>query len=38
VKGEVVDKIPESQFVERLVAEAKRIAASSPAEPSASAR
>jgi (E)-4-hydroxy-3-methylbut-2-enyl-diphosphate synthase len=33
VKGEVVDKIPESQFVERLVAEAKRIAASSPAEP-----
>jgi (E)-4-hydroxy-3-methylbut-2-enyl-diphosphate synthase len=26
VKGEVVDKIPEAQFVERLVSEAKRIA------------
>jgi (E)-4-hydroxy-3-methylbut-2-enyl-diphosphate synthase len=27
VGGEVVDKIPESQFVERLVAEARRLAA-----------
>jgi (E)-4-hydroxy-3-methylbut-2-enyl-diphosphate synthase len=27
VRGEVVDKIPESQFVDRLVAEAKRLAA-----------
>jgi (E)-4-hydroxy-3-methylbut-2-enyl-diphosphate synthase len=26
VKGEVVDKIPEDQFVERLVTEARRIA------------
>jgi (E)-4-hydroxy-3-methylbut-2-enyl-diphosphate synthase len=26
VKGEVVDKIPEDEFVERLVEEAKRIA------------
>jgi (E)-4-hydroxy-3-methylbut-2-enyl-diphosphate synthase len=34
VKGEVVDKIPESQFVERLVAEAEKIAAATTAEPS----
>ena len=27
VKGEVVDKIPETDFVTRLVAEAKKIAA-----------
>jgi (E)-4-hydroxy-3-methylbut-2-enyl-diphosphate synthase len=33
VKGEVVDKIPESQFVDRLVAEAKRIAASAESDP-----
>ncbi len=32
VKGEVVDKIPEEQFVERLVAEAKRLAAATPVE------
>jgi (E)-4-hydroxy-3-methylbut-2-enyl-diphosphate synthase len=31
VKGEVVDKIPESEFVSRLVAEAKRMAAAAPA-------
>jgi (E)-4-hydroxy-3-methylbut-2-enyl-diphosphate synthase len=30
VKGEVVDKIPESDFVTRLVAEAKKIAATTP--------
>jgi (E)-4-hydroxy-3-methylbut-2-enyl-diphosphate synthase len=29
VRGQVVDKIPESQFVERLVAEARRLAAAS---------
>ncbi len=33
VKGEVVDKIPEDQFVERLIAEARRLAAEAPAEP-----
>jgi len=26
VKGEVVDKIPEGEFVERLIAEARRLA------------
>ena len=31
VKGEVVDKIPESEFVTRLVAEAKKMAATLPA-------
>ena len=31
VKGEVIDKIPESEFVTRLVAEAKRMAAAAPA-------
>ena len=31
VKGEVVDKIPETDFVTRLVAEAKKIAATTPA-------
>jgi (E)-4-hydroxy-3-methylbut-2-enyl-diphosphate synthase len=31
VKGEVVDKIPESEFVSRLVAEAKKMAAAAPA-------
>ncbi len=30
VKGEVVDKIPESEFVTRLVAEAKKLAAAAP--------
>jgi (E)-4-hydroxy-3-methylbut-2-enyl-diphosphate synthase len=30
VKGEVVDKIPEDQFVDRLIAEARRMAAESP--------
>jgi (E)-4-hydroxy-3-methylbut-2-enyl-diphosphate synthase len=30
VKGEVIDKIPESEFVERLVAEAKKMAAAAP--------
>src|SRR4029453_1265038 len=30
VKGEVVDKIPESEFVVRLVAEAKKMAAAAP--------
>jgi (E)-4-hydroxy-3-methylbut-2-enyl-diphosphate synthase len=34
VKGEVVDKIPEERFVERLIEEAKRIAAERAAEPS----
>jgi len=33
VKGEVVDKIPEDRFVERLIQEAKRIAAERAAEP-----
>ncbi|MGH2590470.1 MAG: flavodoxin-dependent (E)-4-hydroxy-3-methylbut-2-enyl-diphosphate synthase [Actinomycetota bacterium] len=33
VKGEVVDKIPEERFVERLIQEAKRIAAERAAEP-----
>jgi (E)-4-hydroxy-3-methylbut-2-enyl-diphosphate synthase len=33
VKGEVVDKIPEDQFVTRLIAEAKKMAAEAPAEP-----
>jgi (E)-4-hydroxy-3-methylbut-2-enyl-diphosphate synthase len=31
VKGEVIDKIPESEFVVRLVAEAKKMAAAVPA-------
>ncbi|HET9672292.1 MAG TPA: flavodoxin-dependent (E)-4-hydroxy-3-methylbut-2-enyl-diphosphate synthase [Actinomycetota bacterium] len=31
VKGEVVDKIPESEFVTRLVAEARKLAAAAPA-------
>ena len=31
VKGEVIDKIPESEFVVRLVAEAKKMAAAAPA-------
>jgi (E)-4-hydroxy-3-methylbut-2-enyl-diphosphate synthase len=30
VRGEVVDKIPEDQFVPRLIAEAKKLAASEP--------
>jgi (E)-4-hydroxy-3-methylbut-2-enyl-diphosphate synthase len=33
VKGVVVDKIPEEQFVTRLIAEAKKLAAEAPAEP-----
>lgn len=33
VRGEVVDKIPESEFVTRLVAEAKELAAERKAEP-----
>jgi (E)-4-hydroxy-3-methylbut-2-enyl-diphosphate synthase len=33
VKGEVVDKIPEDRFVERLIEEAKRIAADREAAP-----
>lgn len=33
VKGEVVDKIPEEEFVEALVAEAERMAAERTAEP-----
>jgi len=33
VKGEVVDKIPEDQFVTRLIEEARKIAAATPAEP-----
>jgi (E)-4-hydroxy-3-methylbut-2-enyl-diphosphate synthase len=33
VKGEVVDKIPEDRFVERLIEEAKRIAAGKVADP-----
>jgi len=33
VKGEVVDKIPEDQFVTRLIAEAKKIASEREAEP-----
>jgi (E)-4-hydroxy-3-methylbut-2-enyl-diphosphate synthase len=33
VKGEVVDKIPESEFVTRLVAEAKKMAAGAAAAP-----
>jgi (E)-4-hydroxy-3-methylbut-2-enyl-diphosphate synthase len=33
VKGEVVDKIPEGRFVERLIEEAKKIAAEREAEP-----
>jgi len=33
VKGEVVDKIPEGAFVERLMREARRIAAEGAAEP-----
>ncbi len=35
VKGEVIDKIPEERFVERLVEEAERIAAELPVEPAA---
>jgi (E)-4-hydroxy-3-methylbut-2-enyl-diphosphate synthase len=31
VKGEVVDKIPEAEFVTRLVAEARKLAAAAPA-------
>jgi hypothetical protein len=34
VKGEVVDRIPESQFVTRLVAEAKKLAAAGALGPS----
>ncbi|MEP6476208.1 MAG: flavodoxin-dependent (E)-4-hydroxy-3-methylbut-2-enyl-diphosphate synthase [Actinomycetota bacterium] len=33
VKGEVVDKIPEDQFVTRLIAEAKKLQAQTPPEP-----
>ncbi len=33
VKGEVIDKIPEERFVERLIEEAKKIAAERTAEP-----
>ena len=33
VKGEVIDKIPEDRFVERLIEEARRIAAEREAEP-----
>ncbi len=33
VKGEVVDKIPEDRFVERLLEEARRIAADRAREP-----
>jgi (E)-4-hydroxy-3-methylbut-2-enyl-diphosphate synthase len=33
VKGEVVDKIPEDRFVERLIAEARAIAAERAGEP-----
>jgi (E)-4-hydroxy-3-methylbut-2-enyl-diphosphate synthase len=33
VRGEVVDKIPEDQFVTRLIAEAKKLAAEAPTEP-----
>jgi (E)-4-hydroxy-3-methylbut-2-enyl-diphosphate synthase len=33
VKGEVVDKIPEDQFVTRLIAEARKMAAEAPTEP-----
>jgi len=33
VQGEVVDKIPEGEFVERLMQEARRIAAERAAEP-----
>lgn len=33
VKGEVVDKIPEDQFVTRLIAEAKKLQAEAPPEP-----
>jgi (E)-4-hydroxy-3-methylbut-2-enyl-diphosphate synthase len=33
VKGEVVDKIPEDQFVTRLIEEARKIAAAAPPEP-----
>ena len=33
VKGEVVDKIPEDRFVERVIAEARKIAAAREAEP-----
>jgi (E)-4-hydroxy-3-methylbut-2-enyl-diphosphate synthase len=32
VKGEVVDKIPEDQFVTRLIEEARKIAAATPAD------
>jgi (E)-4-hydroxy-3-methylbut-2-enyl-diphosphate synthase len=32
VKGEVIDKIPESEFVARLVAEAKKMAAAAPSD------
>ena len=35
VKGEVVDKIPEDRFVERLIDEARKIAAEREAEPAA---
>ena len=35
VRGEVVDKIPEDQFVKRLIQEAKKIAAEREAEPAA---
>ncbi|HEX6332282.1 MAG TPA: flavodoxin-dependent (E)-4-hydroxy-3-methylbut-2-enyl-diphosphate synthase [Actinomycetota bacterium] len=34
VKGEVVDKIPEDRFVDRLIEEARKIAAERAAEPS----
>jgi (E)-4-hydroxy-3-methylbut-2-enyl-diphosphate synthase len=34
VKGEVIDKIPEAEFVTRLVAEARKMAAAEPAGPS----
>jgi (E)-4-hydroxy-3-methylbut-2-enyl-diphosphate synthase len=33
VKGEVVDKIPEDQFVTRLMAEARKLSAEAPPEP-----
>jgi (E)-4-hydroxy-3-methylbut-2-enyl-diphosphate synthase len=33
VRGEVVDKIPEDQFVTRLISEAKKLAAEAPSEP-----
>jgi (E)-4-hydroxy-3-methylbut-2-enyl-diphosphate synthase len=33
VKGEVIDKIPEERFVERLIAEARTLAAERTGEP-----